>query len=164
MLLTSAAVCLAANIYFEARNQPVEGQFAVAYVTINRAKANNTSICSEVLKPAQFSWTAKLTQKVAKSKYSVPKVGGVAKVSHSEIIKSAYPSQPKDASAFKRAFSIANLLLNPLNNFKDITKGSTYFHVVGLSPKWSKDPNIVKVVTIGDHSFYMDINRQFTYL
>ena len=49
--------CLADNIYYEARGEPVEGQLAVALVTLNRAKGS--SICEEVYKPHQFSWTSK---------------------------------------------------------------------------------------------------------
>src|SRR5579885_1777609 len=33
--------CLAENVYFEARGEPLEGQFAVAEVTLNRTEARN---------------------------------------------------------------------------------------------------------------------------
>jgi spore germination cell wall hydrolase CwlJ-like protein len=53
-------VCLAKNIYHEARGEPLHGQVAVAQVTINRLRAGNygNSICAVVYKPKQFSWTA----------------------------------------------------------------------------------------------------------
>ena len=52
-------VCLAKNIYHEARGEPLHGQVAVAQVTINRLRAGNygNSICAVVYKPKQFSWT-----------------------------------------------------------------------------------------------------------
>jgi len=52
-------VCLAKNIYHEARGEPLHGQVAVAQVTINRLRAGNygNSICAVVYKPSQFSWT-----------------------------------------------------------------------------------------------------------
>lgn len=56
-MLKTALLCLALNIYFEARGEPIEGQLAVAHVTINRTKENHSSICSEVFKPGQFQWT-----------------------------------------------------------------------------------------------------------
>jgi spore germination cell wall hydrolase CwlJ-like protein len=65
MILHAALLCLALNIHFEARGEPIEGQLAVAHVTINRAKENQTSICHEVFKKGQFSWT--------KKRYSIPK-------------------------------------------------------------------------------------------
>lgn len=41
--------CLANNIYFEARNQALEGQLAVGYATINRVgKFGNKTVCDAV--------------------------------------------------------------------------------------------------------------------
>ena len=51
--------CLAKNIYYESRGEPLTGQLAVANVTVNRKKNNNSTICIEVYKPNQFSWTGK---------------------------------------------------------------------------------------------------------
>jgi len=65
MILHAALLCLALNVHFEARGEPVEGQLAVAHVTINRAKENRTDICHEVFKKGQFSWT--------RHRYSIPK-------------------------------------------------------------------------------------------
>ena len=52
-------MCLAMNIYFEARNQPIDGQMMVAEVTLNRVQQSKepTSICEVVWKDKQFSWT-----------------------------------------------------------------------------------------------------------
>lgn len=47
--------CLATNVYMEARGEPMEGQIAVAKVTLNRVKDN--TICDVVYEPNQFSWT-----------------------------------------------------------------------------------------------------------
>ncbi len=51
--------CLADNIYHEARGEPVEGQIAVAQVTLNRARLQSKSICAIVYQPGQFSWVGK---------------------------------------------------------------------------------------------------------
>ena len=56
-ILSTALVCLALNIYHEARGEPIKGQYAVALVTVNRAKFNNRDICKVVYRPNQFSWT-----------------------------------------------------------------------------------------------------------
>ena len=48
-----AALCLASNIYFEARGEPIDGQILVAEVTMNRG----SDICATVFEPDQFSWT-----------------------------------------------------------------------------------------------------------
>lgn len=46
--------CLVANVYYEARGEPLVGQLAIALVTINRA---NRGICNAVYAKSQFSWT-----------------------------------------------------------------------------------------------------------
>ena len=51
--------CLTKNIYHEARGEQVEGQYAVANVTINRLKSGKwgNDICQVVYAKNQFSWT-----------------------------------------------------------------------------------------------------------
>lgn len=51
--------CLTRNIYYEARGEQTEGQYAVANVTINRLKSGKwgNNICSVVYAKKQFSWT-----------------------------------------------------------------------------------------------------------
>jgi N-acetylmuramoyl-L-alanine amidase len=53
------AICLAKNIYHEARGEPKLGKLAVAQVTLNRTKSRNfpKTICSVVYQKYQFSWT-----------------------------------------------------------------------------------------------------------
>ena len=50
--------CLAGAIYFEARGEPLSGQYAVAQVILNRAKSARfpTDICSVVTQRGQFSF------------------------------------------------------------------------------------------------------------
>jgi N-acetylmuramoyl-L-alanine amidase len=50
--------CLARNIYHEARGEPLDGQYAVAEVTMNRkARAPSSTVCSVVYEKSAFSWT-----------------------------------------------------------------------------------------------------------
>ena len=53
------ALCLARNIYFEARGEGARGQYAVAAVTLNRVreKRRPDGICGVVYQKNQFSWT-----------------------------------------------------------------------------------------------------------
>ena len=62
--------CLAKNIYMEARGEPVEGQIAVAQVTINRVRSGafGSSICKVVYAKNQFSWTLDKRKKVTSNK------------------------------------------------------------------------------------------------
>ena len=52
-------MCLARNIYHEARGESYLGKLAVAQVTINRTKDPKfpNTICDVVYQPGQFSWT-----------------------------------------------------------------------------------------------------------
>jgi N-acetylmuramoyl-L-alanine amidase len=61
VILEAAVVCLALNIYHEARGEPYLGQLAVAMVTLNRAKRQLARVCEEVFEPRQFSWTGDAT-------------------------------------------------------------------------------------------------------
>ena len=51
--------CLAMNIYHEARSESMQGQIAVAQVTLNRVEHDKwpSTICEVVYEPKQFSWT-----------------------------------------------------------------------------------------------------------
>lgn len=52
-------LCLALNIYHEARGESIEGQIAVAQVTMNRVESEHFpgTVCGVVWQPYQFSWT-----------------------------------------------------------------------------------------------------------
>lgn len=60
------AVCLAKNIYFEARGESLAGKLAVAKVTLNRTRHEDfpDTVCKVVYQPGQFSWTAKRRNKI----------------------------------------------------------------------------------------------------
>ena len=55
-MASSFLLCLALNVYHEARGEPLAGQMAVANVTWNRAERDPERLCEVVYKPNQFSW------------------------------------------------------------------------------------------------------------
>ena len=65
MILESAVLCLALNIYHEARSEMIPGQYAVAQVTMNRA-GEKSNVCKTVVAKHQFSWTTKMLTKKGK--------------------------------------------------------------------------------------------------
>ena len=129
--------CLAQNIYYEARGESMAGQLAVALVTVNRVKSADypPSVCQVVYQKtknengkwiAQFSW-----------------------VQHH---KSA---EPRDQERWAQAIAIAERVLagGRLDNVKDITHGSMFFHTTYVHPKkWNKyyEPTM----RIGNHIFF----------
>lgn len=100
--------CLAKNIYFEARNQSVKGQYAVGLVTLNRTKSQRypNTICKVVWQKSQFSWTS-----------------------------DGKPDNPKNNVAWLIALSIANDLLT--GKHRDHTKGAIYYHADYVKPDWA---------------------------
>jgi spore germination cell wall hydrolase CwlJ-like protein len=108
--------CLAKNIYMEARGEPLEGQIAVAQVTVNRMRdpAYHKTVCGVVYAYKQFSWT------LGKSK------------------------QVTDKKAWRAALDISRAVLTqsiPLPHFP-----ATHFHTRQVKPYWAKTKTRVAVI------------------
>lgn len=58
--VATALLCLALNVYYEARGESYVGKEAVAHVVMNRLKAPEypDTVCEVVYQPGQFSWIA----------------------------------------------------------------------------------------------------------
>lgn len=132
MIISSALLCLAMNVYSEARSEPVMGQYAVALVTMNRAGWEQEKVCKEVFKPMQFSWANSRVTRV-KGGWLIP-----------ESLK------PREVDAWDKAMRIARVTLD--GRMLDITHGSTYYHTVNVRPAWRKAFVITR--RIGEHVFY----------
>ena len=136
--------CLAENIYFEARNEPIEGQYAVAFVTMNRVNSTYfpDTICDVVKQKTkvesignqrvvcQFSWWCEPTPKYISTNNVLTETNNVK---YNEIVKVA-----------------VNFYVN-YERLEDPTKGSLFYHADYVSPNWR---NVEKVTQIGRHIFY----------
>jgi spore germination cell wall hydrolase CwlJ-like protein len=119
------AKCLATNIYFEARGEPIKGQIAVAMVTLNRVADESfpDTICDVVYQGSttkgkcQFGW------------YCDGKSDNIPK--HS----------PEKRIAMLIAITVMNIPI------RDPTNGALYFN--SNSKKHPKN-----AIKIGDHIFY----------
>ena len=130
--------CLALNVYFEARNQPVRGQMAVAHVTLNRVydKEFPKTICG-VVKQGKYYGNSPRRDKCQFSFWC-----------------DGRSDKPKNIPAWNNAKKIANHVLN--NHSKtnqDVTHGALYYHATYVKPDWSKF-NLEHSITIGNHIFY----------
>jgi spore germination cell wall hydrolase CwlJ-like protein len=106
-------LCLAKNIYYEARGEPMQGKIAVAQVTLNRVTHRTefqSNICGVVYAKHQFSWTME--------KHREP--GGEAW---------------REAQAIAKAVVIGTA---HLPNFKAL-----YFHNLTVQPQWNKTKELV---------------------
>lgn len=136
-MLETAILCLALNIYHEARGEPIVGQRAVAQVTMNRAGGDPEKVCSEVFKPKQFSWANTLTD---------PAKAG-------ERSENARKFLPTDNEAWGIAKRISRNFLT--GSSKDVVGSADhYFNPKKLrrKPRWSK--SMTFVAKVGDHYFY----------
>lgn len=109
--------CLAMNVYHEARGERMEGQMAVAHVTLNRVAHDNwpDTICDVVYEPKQFSWT--------------------------HMIKD---HTPKEIKAWKDATVIARDVM--IGNTEDPTYGAVFYHANWVNPEWAKQMDLSKVI------------------
>jgi len=147
--------CMADNIYHEARNQSIDGMYAVGYVVMNRVnhsdfprridgviaskqQRTNTNACEVIYDGKLSKWNnAPLKYKCQFSWYCDGKSDKI-----------------KDNRAMIVAIAIATDIVkwNRINFNTDITANSLYYHTKKVNPEWNK--TFEKVITIDDHIFY----------
>lgn len=121
-----ALLCLTLNVFKEARGEPIVGQLAVAFVTINRTKQTG-DVCDTVFAPKQFSWVETDTK------------GGV-------LLPHKRPD--RKSKEWKQAEAVAKAAFYA----KDFTHGATHFHNTTMTPTWAK--RLKYVGQYGEHRFY----------
>jgi len=99
--------CLSMTIYYEARGEPIPGQFAVGSVVMNRVRSHvyPNSVCKVVHQPYQFSWT---------------------------LLKNL---QIKDINAWRDAQHVAWIILHA--GLRTNVGNSMDYHSVEVTPRWS---------------------------
>ena len=124
--------CLARNVYFEARGEPVAGMHAVAEVTMNRraSRLYPGSVCDVVY---QKNWD--------------PLRGRlVGAFSWTEF--EALPAP--DGEAWERALEVADAVY--YRRVSPTLQGALHFHASHIKPEWAKEKKLV--ARIGRHLFY----------
>jgi N-acetylmuramoyl-L-alanine amidase len=124
--------CLAENIYYEARGEPLDGQYAVAEVTLNRVRSPRyaDTICEVVYdtrwdplrrrRVGHFSWT--------------------------ELQERDEPWGP----AWEQAMTVANAVYN--ESYMPLVPNALHYHAVSVQPYWARSMD--SVAKIGNHVFY----------
>jgi len=135
MSFVDPATCLALAIYFEARNQPIAGQIAVAQTILNRVDSEYfpDDICSVVTQSKKNNNGKPLKNKCQFSFYC-----------------DNIPDKPKNKEAYEIATVVAyaSMILRDV----DITDGSLYYHATYVYPNWAD--YMSPTVEIADHVFY----------
>ena len=118
--------CLARAIYWEARNQPFNGQVAVAQVILNRTEDGRfpSDICGVVhqrtARGCQFEWVCTHGRR-----------------------------QPREREAWQRALHVAEIART---DYVDLVGGAIFFHDTSIR-RWR---HLEKTVRIGDIIFYRE--------
>ena len=141
--------CLAQNIYFEARDQTIKGQIAVALVTLNRVESRQfpNTICKVIHQASRYS-----NGKLKKHKC------------HFSWYCDGLSDIPRDRIAWKVSNTIARAMLQKSGvhikhfgkkwDMKDFLNGAKYYHRIDVNPYWNN--KMIKVMTIDDHIFWKD--------
>jgi N-acetylmuramoyl-L-alanine amidase len=124
--------CLAENIYYEARGESLNGQYAVAEVTMNRVKAPRypKTVCGVVYDTrwdrsrrrfvGHFSWT--------------------------EMHDRSDPWGP----AWEQAKKVATTVYN--DSYMPLVPDALHYHAIDVQPDWARSMHAV--ARIGNHVFY----------
>ena len=130
-MIEAALMCLALNVYFEARNDSMAGQYAVAQVVMNRVQSSKfpNDVCSVVKQSrkdgtCQFSWYC-----------------------------DGKSDKPREAYAWAYAQMVAaDTLIGQGIDVTDMTQGATHYHANYVRPYWAD--KLEYTVTYGSHLFY----------
>lgn len=125
-------MCLARNVYFEARGEPRAGQYAVAEVTMNRVASGRypATVCGVVY---QQNWDT------LRKRY-------VGAFSWTELERHATPQ----GVAWERAWKVAEDVYYRRQD--PMLDGALWYHAERIRPSWSREKT--PVARVGKHVFY----------
>lgn len=117
--------CLAMNVYHESRGEDLQGQYAVAHVTMNRVNHSYfpDDVCLVVWDDHQFSWT-----------------------------NDGRSDNPSNEDSFHLAKKVAIKVY--FGEHHDNTNGSLFYHTTSVDPDWNDHESLTQSVQLGDHIFY----------
>lgn len=132
MIIETALICLALNVYHEARGETFEGKQAVASVTLNRARdARFPDTVCDVVK--QASRNSKRPRGCAFSWYC-----------------DGADDTPRNSFQWAIALHVAHDAIT--GAFEDNTAGALWYHTIATRPIWRT--RLTGAKTIGRHIFY----------
>lgn len=140
-MMVEAIVCLALNIYWEARNQPTVGQIAVSQVVMNRVESEYypDDACEVVFQgPTRPSWKNP-TQEIP-----------VRHRCQFSWYCDGKGDTPTDEEAWDNALFIATGVW--YGKVDDQVDGALWYHADYVRPAWASEKEIR--ATHGNHIFY----------
>tara|TARA_R110000796_G_scaffold173779_1_gene290744 strand:- start:1 stop:414 length:414 start_codon:yes stop_codon:yes gene_type:complete len=136
-MITAAVLCMALNIYHEARGEPLAGQIAVGHSVLNRVKDKRypNDVCGVVKQAKYHEWD---------------KVHPIRNQCQYSWWCDGMDDKPYDDQAMLESTVLAQYLLS--GNAVDITEGATSYHADYIMPYWAD--HMTMVVKIGKHIYY----------
>jgi len=137
MILETALMCMAANIYHEAKNQPMAGQIAVAQVVMNRVNDSRypDNVCDVVKQGLTYKNGKVVLGKCQFSWYCDGKKDDV----------------DKKSEKWRNSLRYASMVITNRITL-DVTEGATHYHATYVRPAWARTKT--KTVRINRHIFY----------
>ena len=137
MILETALMCMAFNIYHEANNQSMLGQIAVGQVVMNRVESTSfpNTVC-EVVKQGQTYKNGKMV---------------LHKCQFSWYCDGKSDDVNKRSKAWSRALDYASIVISGRVEI-DLTQGSLWYLAYYVKPSWARQKE--RVTRIDSHIFY----------
>jgi len=136
-MITAAVMCMALNLYHEARGEPLAGQYAVGLSVINRVRDKRypDNVCDVVHQAKYHGWDQE---------------NPIRNQCQYSWFCDGHSDHPQDGKAMLEATVLAQYILTDIKI--DITEGATHYHAAYVHPYWAD--HMTAVVQIGEHIFY----------
>ena len=138
MILETALMCMALNMYHEAKNQSMLGQLAVGQVVMNRVEDKRfpDNVCDVVTEAVTYKGTDKPV---------------LHKCQFSWYCDGQKDEPDFDSKEWWDAKEYASIVLS-VTIMLDVTEGATHYHATYVRPAWAKTKT--KTTRIDRHIFY----------
>jgi len=136
-MISAAVMCLALNLYHEARGEPLAGQYAVGLSVLNRVRDKRypNNVCDVVHQAKYRGWDLE---------------NPIRNQCQYSWFCDGKPDNPQDGKAMLEATILAQYIMTDIKI--DITEGATHYHATYVHPYWAD--HMTTTVTIGQHIFY----------
>ena len=138
MILETALMCMALNMYHEAKNQSMLGQIAVGQVVMNRVEDKRfpNNVCDVITEAVTYKGTDKPV---------------LHKCQFSWYCDGQKDEPDFDSKEWWDAKEYASIVLSG-TIMLDVTEGATHYHATYVRPAWAKTKT--KTTRIDRHIFY----------
>ena len=146
-MFEAGLICMALNVYFEARDQPLVGQIAVAETVLNRVHSTffPDTVCEVVYQGEYYSWNP-----------DIP----VRNRCQFSWYCDGLSDKPKDETAWHKSLQVAHGVLNGYTD--SVVEDALWYHAHYVVPDWSRSKRMI--VRINVHIFYGSKNVESVYL